>query len=214
MTDDDGSLTEWDSTLSDFRVRQRHRLLDAARRLLARHPVDELSMQAVADEAGVTRPTVYKYFSDLHTILAGVAVAWLEEIEREATAAIGPGAGPPERLNVLLSTMLTNVAESELRGLANANLHPEAAVVVVAQLERFRVHLVETLTDGVDQGWFRADLDPEADSRILMVMLDGVRRSLQGGYVAAGDIDRVVDMIRRSVTAGAGADGRDARDRN
>jgi AcrR family transcriptional regulator len=47
----------------------RERLLEAAERCVARHGLPGLSMAAVAEEAGVSRPTVYRYFEDRRALL-------------------------------------------------------------------------------------------------------------------------------------------------
>lgn len=47
----------------------RERLLEAASRCVAREGLPALSMAAVAAEAGVSRPTVYRYFADRPTLL-------------------------------------------------------------------------------------------------------------------------------------------------
>jgi AcrR family transcriptional regulator len=47
----------------------RERLLEAAERCIARGGLAALSMAAVATEAGVSRPTVYRYFNDRRALL-------------------------------------------------------------------------------------------------------------------------------------------------
>jgi len=47
----------------------RERLLEAATRCIARDGIDGLSMAGVATEAGVSRPTVYRYFADRRALL-------------------------------------------------------------------------------------------------------------------------------------------------
>src|SRR5262245_30937559 len=73
----------------------RERLLEAASRCIARDGLDALSMAAVASEAGVSRPTVYRYFADRRALLeatlfyAGrsLADAIGGELRRHASAA-------------------------------------------------------------------------------------------------------------------------------
>jgi AcrR family transcriptional regulator len=73
----------------------RERLLEAAARRVARGGLAGLSMAAVAEEAGVSRPTVYRYFADRRALLyaalfyAGrsLATALGEQLRRFATPA-------------------------------------------------------------------------------------------------------------------------------
>ena len=73
----------------------RERLLEAAARCVAREGLAGLAMAAVAEEAGVSRPTVYRYFADRRALLeatlfyAGrsLADAIGEQLRRHATPA-------------------------------------------------------------------------------------------------------------------------------
>jgi AcrR family transcriptional regulator len=82
-------------------ARNRRKVLDAAQRLFERHGVANVSMDAIAREAGVGKGTLFRRFGDRATL----ALSVLEESERqfqEATirgpAPLGPGAPPVERL--------------------------------------------------------------------------------------------------------------------
>jgi AcrR family transcriptional regulator len=82
-------------------VRNRRKVLDAARRLFERHGVANVSMDAVAQEAGVGKGTLFRRFGDRATL----ALSVLEERERElqdalirGPAPLGPGAPAVERL--------------------------------------------------------------------------------------------------------------------
>ena len=65
-------------------------ILDATRRLLtAGTPVANLSVERIADEAGVARATFYLHFPDKHALIARLAedeIAWREQIGAEVLA--------------------------------------------------------------------------------------------------------------------------------
>lgn len=76
-------------------------MLRAAARLFAEHGVAEISMDQVAEAAGVGKGTIFRRFGDK----SGLAAALLDARERVLQEAIlrgspplGPGAGAPERL--------------------------------------------------------------------------------------------------------------------
>lgn len=82
-------------------ARNRQRLLDAARALVAEHGADQVTMEAVAAAAQVGKGTVFRRFGDR----VGLMVALLDHTERENQDAfmfgpppLGPGAPPIERL--------------------------------------------------------------------------------------------------------------------
>ena len=86
-------------------ARNRARVLAAAARLFREHGVAAVSMDQVAAAAGVGKGTLFRRFGDK----AGLAVALLDEQERDLQAAIisgppplGPGAPPAARLVAFL----------------------------------------------------------------------------------------------------------------
>ncbi|SDU28577.1 TetR/AcrR family transcriptional regulator [Jiangella alkaliphila] len=96
-------------------ARNRVAVLDAAARLFAEHGVDGVTMDAVAAAAGVGKGTVFRRFGDK----AGLAVALLDERERDLQQAIlsgppplGPGeSGPVERLAAFVDAYLDYVLD-------------------------------------------------------------------------------------------------------
>ncbi|GAA3100904.1 TetR/AcrR family transcriptional regulator [Streptosporangium carneum] len=92
----------------------RRKILSAARRIAATGGVESLSMDEVAQTAGVGVGTVYRRFGDR----AGLAYALIDERERVLQAAflhgpppLGPGAEPIERIGAFLSALVDRTEE-------------------------------------------------------------------------------------------------------
>src|SRR5687767_10053615 len=82
-------------------ARNRVKILDAARGLVDRHGIENVSMDMLAEAAGVGKGTIFRRFGDR----AGFARAMLDEHEQTFQDAfirgappLGPGAPPVERL--------------------------------------------------------------------------------------------------------------------
>lgn len=82
-------------------ARNRRKILAAAERLFERHGTENVSMDAIAEAAGVGKGTLYRRFGDRR----GLAYAILDEREREfqeqlirGESPLGPGAPARERL--------------------------------------------------------------------------------------------------------------------
>jgi AcrR family transcriptional regulator len=89
--------------------RNRLKVLEAADRLFAEQGVKNVSLDAIAAEAGVGKGTVFRRFGDR----AGLAVALLDERERELQERIltgppplGPGAPAADRLTAFVDAYL------------------------------------------------------------------------------------------------------------
>ena len=64
----------WTETVEGHRREVRDAILNTTAALVARHGLRSVTMSRVAEEAGIGRATLYKYFSDLESILQ----AWHE----------------------------------------------------------------------------------------------------------------------------------------
>jgi AcrR family transcriptional regulator len=64
----------WTETIDAHRRAVREATLDTAAALAARHGLRAVTMSQIAEETGIGRATLYKYFPDVEAIL----VAWLE----------------------------------------------------------------------------------------------------------------------------------------
>lgn len=95
-------------------ARNRKKILAAAEVLFAEHGAEAVSMDAVADAAGVGKGTLYRRFGDR----SGLARAILDERDREfqeklirGEPPLGPGAPPAERLIAFGDGVLDLVAD-------------------------------------------------------------------------------------------------------
>src|SRR4051794_27860964 len=78
--------------------RLRVEILDAARRLLADHPVEALSQRAVAREVGISPPALYLHFADRRALVWAVLEQLFAELARYTeTAAAAAKDGSPLR---------------------------------------------------------------------------------------------------------------------
>ena len=90
-------------------ARNRLKILEAAERLAAKHGIENVSMDMVAEEAGVGKGTIFRRFGDR----ASLALALLDEHVQAFQEAfirgeppLGPGAPPIERLRAFGHAMI------------------------------------------------------------------------------------------------------------
>ena len=67
------------STLNPRTERARSAIVNAAFELVSARPVSQISLTEIAEAAGVSRPTIYKLFSDTPTLVATVTEESLDQ---------------------------------------------------------------------------------------------------------------------------------------
>ena len=110
---------------------RRRRLLELGRRLFARHAYDELSMAAIAREAGISKALLYHYFPSKQAYFAAtLQEAAAEVAERVTPAAVGV---PAEQLRGALDAWLEWIDENRLayaKLMRSATAHAEVRELV------------------------------------------------------------------------------------
>ncbi len=151
----------WDETIEAHRRAVREATLETTAALVARRGLRSVTMSEIAEETGIGRATLYKYFPDVEAILA----AWHERqigdhLDRLAQARDQvEGAG--ERLEAVLEAFALIARDSRGHGdneLA-AVLHRHDAVVRAQQ--QVRDMLRDLVIEGVEAGVVRDDVPPE-----------------------------------------------------
>ena len=95
--------------LSAFR--RRDALVDAAAALVSAGDVHDVSMEAVAERAGVSRPLVYKHFANRHDLLAAVYRREVVRVHDELAAEVAAAGTVEEMFRALVRGSLRAAAE-------------------------------------------------------------------------------------------------------
>jgi AcrR family transcriptional regulator len=148
----------WNESIEAHRRAVRDATLDTTAALVAEHGLRSVTMSQIAEETGIGRATLYKYFSDVEAIL----VAWHERQvtgHLEDLAEVGDRAGDArERLEAVLETYALIIHEhhgTELAALLHRGEH-------VARAQHQLHHFVRALlTEGAESGDLRDDVPPD-----------------------------------------------------
>lgn len=141
------------ATAPGGRVDKRRTILDVAFTVFARRGYARASVQEIADEAKVAKPTVYNHFGDKETLFRGSMAAAADSVAADTLDAIEPlrdvGADVRETLGIAASRLL-RICSAErshaLRSLAYAELATFPGLAATMQ-ERTSTHLTEALAD-------------------------------------------------------------------
>jgi AcrR family transcriptional regulator len=187
----------------------RGELLEATGRVLARDGYAGLTTQKVADEVGVSHPTVHYHFDTKEGLLVAYVEDYADQWTDELADIDGEDAG--DRLATLLSGFVGGLADPEWAGgtLALLELHSRAPHVeplrdALARLDRratgFVAGLIET---GIEEGVFH-DVDPETTAELILCAADGasLRKHTLDGDAAAVIADGLARRVLADVYVG------------
>jgi AcrR family transcriptional regulator len=180
----------------------RRRILDAAVGLFSRYGFKRTSVELLAAEAGVAKPTVYAYFEDKDAIFRGVVETVCEGLLADAEAASRSSAPIEERLAAVLSAKLTRYFE-----LVHASPHAQELVSsqsqlgadVVQRFDRAFFRLLVSVIEGAPE------LDPKRLGLNATAAAQLVLRAASGaGYDAttgAAHRKHLAEIVRAIVAA-------------
>jgi AcrR family transcriptional regulator len=163
---------------------RREQLLDVAKAIVGEEGFHNLSIEAIARRAGITRPVVYAHFADLESLLEAM-------LEREALraltqlGAIMPAELPQgaDRAAALLDALrgYLETIQSDPVTWRLVLMPPEGAPQVLReQVERGREAVVAALAQVVGSGLApeRPSPDPQLTARLLSALSDEFARLL------------------------------------
>jgi AcrR family transcriptional regulator len=185
----------WNETIEAHRAAVREAILDTTAVLVAEHGLASVTMSQIAEQTGIGRATLYKYFPRVEAIL----VAWHERHvsgHLQFLAAVRDQAGEAgERLEAVLAAYALIAHESHGHHDAElvAFLHRDEQVAQAQQ--QLRDMMRDLLSEGATMGDVRADVPPDelasyclhaitaarslaskaAVRRLVAVTLDGLR---------------------------------------
>ena len=162
---------------------RRRQLLDVTRSIVAREGFHGVSIEAVAREAGITRPVVYGHFGDLPGLLEAL-------VDQESERALGQladvlpcdlAAGEPREL--LLGALRGYLAAVEAEPVTwrLVLMPPEGAPAILRdRISQGRAAVVEQLAQAITPGLGvgRESPDPELTARTLSALADESARLL------------------------------------
>lgn len=163
--------------------RRREQLLDVTKAIVARRGFHAVSIEAVAREAGITRPVVYDHFRDLGGLLEAL-------VDREAARALAQlgrvlpvdlaGGDPRERLIGALEGYLAAV-QSDPATWRLVLMPPEGAPDLLREhIAGGRAAVLAQLAEAIRPGLVpgRESPDPELTARTLSALADESARLL------------------------------------
>ena len=184
----------WNATIEAHRREVRDAILDTTAMLVAEHGLRSVTMAEIAERAGIGRATLYRYFSDVESIL----LAWherqvaahlqqLTEVETQGGDAAG-------RLEALLEAyaLISHQSRRHHDTEVAAMLHRSEQVARAREQVR---HLIrDSLTAAIPAGVVRTDVPPDELASYVLHALAGA-----GNLASNAAVRRLVAVTLRGL---------------
>lgn len=154
-------------------ARNRLKILDAAERLVERHGIENVSMDMLAEEAGVGKGTIFRRFGDRASLalsLLDEPVQLFQEAFIRGEPPLGPGAPPSERLRAFGHAMI-DLLEAHGDLILVGESGSPCARFRSPPFRAHRAHVTSLLTE-LDP---RLDAEYHADSLLAVLAADQYR---------------------------------------
>lgn len=189
----------WRHTRLAHRSRQAASIAASALSLLTEHGAPALTMAAIADEADISRQTLYRYYKDVDAVLVGVAE--LVTSHDQAFAQLTSEQPDPRSQLDLIANTTTGGGHADHNTAALLAVLPPAGRDIIAQHQARTCDLLsDVLQRGIDDGSFRHDLHPRADAPLIL------------GLLAAADpskSERAISLVHQLVESNQRSQERD-----
>ena len=199
-------------TQAERRASSERRLLDAAAKVIAQRGTTSVSFADIAREAGCSHGLPGYLFGSKTDLLLALVDDVLKEFRILADPAVGGGKG----LSALLATVRVFLESLDrpypytraiyvMIGEA-AGAPPELQKAINAHQDAARQLIVASLTEGIERGEVRPDVDPVAQAVVIFGILRGVGlQSLMDP--ASVDVEAVTAEVLGSLERALAADG-------
>lgn len=189
-------------------TQRREQLIESATGLFARFGYDGTTTAAIAAEAGITEPVLYRHFASKQDLFVAVVQALSDTMTARWQAICDLPLSPEGRVRQACqyeSEALRAAPEAfRLFHGAMANSRNEVVLGVIREhFRQLKQLLASLLHAGQEQGVFREDFEPDAMVSLLIAM--GIGYAMQDFAVEPGVIpaDAFADFVLRQVTVAA-----------
>jgi AcrR family transcriptional regulator len=178
----------------------RDRIIESALGLIAEHGLGGVTMSAIAEEAGVTRQTLYNHFPHLDAIVTTVLEQHAESVTDELQRLLDTASGAIAKVEQLVRHTVANAHHTHQMGSLTWGLSAAAQTRIDQYTQARRGLIAGVIGGGIDEGVFRPDLDPSTVSLVIDRVLESSDELAERMASPSQAADLLIDMIRRSLT--------------
>src|SRR4030042_552086 len=159
-------------------VRQKQ-IVDAARKVIIKYGSEHVTVRRIAKEVGFTEGAIYRHFKSKRDILSLLADQLEDSLLEDITEGSATGYTPLETLDLTLRSHLSTIAQkhgvsfqviAEIISLGDKKLNKKVSNTINKYIDRLK----QLLSDAVNAGELRDDVDLEGSAMLLFGMIQGL----------------------------------------
>ena len=177
----------------EYRKEAKKKIIAAAIEVAGNHGWDGVTLDAIAQKVGVTKPALYGYFKNreelLHEIVRGVVLEFQSEFETRVLRETDPGKIIRQFADVIFDKVNTSGKTFFLLSSRNAE-NPEYREEITRNINTIQSAFCDCLTHAKSQGSLSRDVDPDAAAYMITTLTMGV-------YATLTLMDRDTDGVKQ-----------------
>ena len=150
---------------------RRNRMVDAARHLILKNGLKGTTMEGIAREARIAKPTLYAYFPDKESVFGAIVEALTAELRSAFHAALSTPGDPASRIGNALATKYQVIADMLEGSPHAAELYSDEDRTVKARLQVLEKEMAEAVINCLAEAGAR---DPDALARLVLAGTFGI----------------------------------------
>lgn len=131
---------------------RRNRIVDAARHLILKNGLKGTTMEAIAREARIAKPTLYAYFPDKESVFGAIVAALTTDLRSAFHAALSEPGDVASRIGNALATKYRTISDLLAGSPHAAELYSDEDRLVKAQLQALEKELADAVIRCLAEG--------------------------------------------------------------
>lgn len=152
----------------------KERILAEAEQLFWKYGVRSVTMEDIAKPLGISKKTIYQHFTDKEDIIYQVVQNKIVQDQSEVSCMAVDAANPVEEILAVLAMMRKHAGKASPNLLIDIQRHyPQAFALFRQHKENYIMRsILENIQKGIDQGLYRADMNPTILARIRVEQIE------------------------------------------
>jgi len=166
--------------------RRQQDILKVAARLFAERGYERTTLEMIADELGLSKPSLYYYVKSKEDILADIFQEIFQRILARVQADVSPDLEPQVQLHHLIIAYVTHACiypEGRILFLYESYLLSICNPELLALRDRYQQQVEDVICEGIKQGIFRV-----SDAKLATLALVGALHAIPLWYVPDGPL--------------------------